>query len=237
MAVIRPFRALRPDPARASLASLVSARDDATSDDVAGALARDPRHLGRLLVADGGSADAAEFGVVDLVRAGVVRRDALPSLTVARVLADGSERTLLYAALRADDDGLGPAGEAPPIVAVAAAPALVRFVDKKGRIGRAIEAETEREPDASFTSGGASIDVWVVDDESAAARIASLLEGAGLSLVERSARTWGAYRAQGGDGWGLACFVGEDDDGAGVPVGLCLLPLRGPLHLPLVSDG
>lgn len=260
MAVIRPFRALRPDPARASLGSLVCV-DDVGREAVATALARDPRHLGRLLVVDASDVDAAEFGVVDLVRAGVIRRDGLPSLTVARVLSDGAERTLLYAALRADD-ALTPVASADATAedaaviddadadaaggfgdfslrtpAVAVAPALVRFVDKKGRIGRAIEAETEREPDASFTLGGASVDVWIVDDESAAARISSLLEGSNLALVDRTRKAWAAYRAATNDPWALACFVDEEDSGDAVPAGLCLLPLWGPLYLPLSTDG
>lgn len=236
MAVIRPFRALRPDPARASLATLVCAADNATAEDIARARERDPRHLGRLLLADASSADAAEFGVADLVRAGVVRRDALPSLTVARLLTDGTERTLLYAAVRADDALGEDVAAAPPVVALASAPTLIRFGDKKGRIGRAIEAETEREPDACFALGAGTIEVWVVDDESAAARIAALLEGASLSLVERTAGTWAACRAQGSEGFGLACFIDEADDGAAVPAGLCLLPLRGPLHLALANN-
>jgi len=227
MAAIRPFRALRPDPARASLATLVCA-DDVDVDAVERARARDPRHLGRLLLA--GPADPADFGVVDLVRAGVLRRDDLPSLTVVRTLKDGVERTLLYAALRTDE-ALAVEPAVAPAVAVAAAPALVRFVDKKGRIVRAIEAETEREPDASFTLDGATVELWVVDDESAAARISSLLEGASLAAVERTRPTWAAYRALGADdAWGLACFVAEDDAGDAVPAGVCLLPLRGPLH-------
>jgi hypothetical protein len=180
--------------------------------------------------------DAVDFGVADLVRAGVLRRDELPSLTVVRTLKDGVERTMLFGALRTDEAlAVDPAGA--PTVAVAAAPALVRFVDKKGRIARAIEAETEREPDATFTLDGATVEVWVVDDESAAARISSLLEGATLSAVARTQATWASYRGLGdNDAWGLACFVPEDDAGDAVPVGVCLLPLRGPLHLPVGGD-
>lgn len=237
MAAIRPFRALRPDPARASLATLVCG-DNVDADAVAVARTRDPRHLGRLLIAGQGAdaAAAADFGVTDLVRAGVLRRDELPSLTVVRTLKDGTERTLLYAALRTDE-ALAVEPATAPTVAVAAAPVVVRFVDKKGRIARAIEAETEREPDATFNVDGASAELWVVDDESAAARISSLLEGAALTAVERTRPTWAAYRGLSvDDAWGLACFVADDDDGDAVPAGVCLLPLRGPLHLPVGGD-
>jgi hypothetical protein len=233
MAAIRPFRALRPDPARASLATLVCT-DDVDVAAVQRALSHDPRHLGRLLLT--GPAQAADFSVVDLVRAGVLRRDDLPSLTVVRTLKDGVERRLLYAALRTDET-LGVEPTQAPTFAVAAAPALVRFVDKKGRIARAIEAETEREPDATFGLDGAAAELWVVDDESAAARISSLLQGTNLEAVERTRSTWAAYRALGGDeAWGLACFVVEDDAGDAVPTGVCLLPLRGPLHQPDTGD-
>lgn len=233
MAAIRPFRALRPDPARASLATLVCV-DDVDGAAVEVARRRDPRHLGLLLLP--GAGDAVDFVVADLVRAGVVRRDDLPSLTVVRTLEAGVERTLLYGALRTDEALAVDAAEA-PTGAVAAAPALVRFSDKKGRIARAIEAETEREPDAAFALGGASVELWVVDDESAAARISSLLEGATLAAVPRTQATWAAYRALGADdAWGLACFVPEDDAGGAVPAGVCLLPLRGPLHLPVAGD-
>jgi hypothetical protein len=232
MAAIRPFRALRPDPARASLATLVCV-DDVDAVAVERACARDPRHLGRLLI--GGDA-GIDFSVADLVRAGVLRRDERPSLTVVRTLKDDVERTLLYAALRADED-LEVEPATAPVAAVAAAPAVVRFVEKKGRIARAMEAETEREPDASFVLDGASIEVWIVDDESAAARIASLLEQATLSLVARTQAAWASYRGQPtDDAWGLACFVGADDDGGAVPAGVCLLPLRGPLQTPIGGE-
>ena len=233
MAAIRPFRALRPDPARASLATLVCA-DDVDGAAAERALSHDPRHLGRLLLT--GPEAAVDFGVLDLVRAGVLRRDDLPSLTVVRTVKDGAERRLLYAALRTDET-LGVEPGAAPTFAVAAAPALVRFVDKKGRIARAVEAETEREPDATFVLASAAVELWIVDDESAVARIASLVEGAHLEAVERTRSTWAAYRALSGhEAWGLACFVAEDDAGDAVPAGVCLLPLRGPLHQPVAGD-
>jgi hypothetical protein len=231
MVAIRPFRALRPDPARASLATLVCA-DDADPAAIEQACGRDPRHLGRLLV---GRDDGIDFAIADLVRAGILRRDERPSLTVVRTLKDDVERTLLYAAMRIDES-LQVEPAAPPVVAVAAAPVVVRFEDKKGRIARAIEAETEREPDASFVLAGADVEIWSVDDESAAARISSLLEGATLSAVERTRPTWAAYRGLAADAWGLACFVGADDDGGPVPAGVCLLPLRGPLATPLGGE-
>jgi hypothetical protein len=232
MAVIRPFRALRPVPARVNLAHIVC---DLHADAavVAAAAAVEPRHLGRLLMAADDAA-ALDFGVADMLRAGVLERDALPTVTVVRQTKDDEEHTALFAAVRADNDGFGDRGDdaTAPKTAVVVAPAIVHFEDKKGRIARAIEAETEREPDASFSFGGAAVEVWAVDDESASARITSLLEGATLKLNASGRGPWDAARALEGSGvtpWALACFVGSDADRPPVPVGLVLLAQRGPL--------
>lgn len=244
MACIRPFRALRPDPSRVALEHLV-AESTTTPDRVAAARAIDPRHLGQLLTTAGDDGLGVSFGIADLVRSGVLVRDALPSLTVVRLTRGEVEQTCLFAALRADADagvgadadagvGADVAPAAPPIVDVAAMPAIVHFQDKKGRIVRAIEAELEREPDAAFTLAGNQVETWVLDDESAAARIAALLEGSALRLDDGSASTWAAYRGQpSAEPWALACFVDDEAEVISVPAGLCLLPLRGPLHMPL----
>ena len=236
MASIRPFRALRPDPSRVALEHLVT-ESTTTPDRVAAARAIDPRHLGQLLTTSGDDFLGVSFGIADLVRSGVLVRDALPSLTVVRLTRGEVEQTCLFAALRADADagvGADVAPAAPPIVEVAAMPAIVHFQDKKGRIVRAIEAELEREPDAAFTLAGNQVETWVLDDESAAARIAALLEGSALRLNDGSTSAWAAYRGQpSAEPWALACFVDDEADVVSVPAGLCLLPLRGPLHLPM----
>jgi hypothetical protein len=193
MPVVRPFRALRPDARRSALERLVCFAD-ATPSALTAATRADPRHVGRLW--RGGS--AAAFVLVDLVRAGVVVLDARPTLTVVRATRDGTEHTHLYGALATDDDDLaGPAVpvDAPPVGDVVVEPVLIHYVDKRGRILKAIEAETEREPDASFALDGKQLEVWAVDDESAAARIAGLLEAAPLTLDAASAGTWAALRA------------------------------------------
>ncbi len=232
MAVIRPFRALRPVPARVNLGRLVC---DLLDDDAAivAAAVDEPRHLGRLLASDGDPA-ALDFGVVDLVRAGILERDAEPTVTVVRQTKDDTEHTALFAAVRADDDGDfgGSDGASVARTNVVIAPVVVSFEDKKGRIARAIEAETEREPDAAFSFGGAAVEVWAVDDESASARIAALLEGAKLTLYNDAKGAWKAARALDGSGvtpWALGCFIDSDDDLSHLPLGLVLLAQRGPL--------
>jgi hypothetical protein len=248
MAVIRPFRFLRPDPTRVALDALVC-DDDIEPAAALRARTRDPRHASRLLFETG---DGIDLVVADQVRAGVWRHDERPAITVVRQQRD-VERLLVYAAMRADAAfDVEPMSQANQ--SYAAAPALFRFVDKKGRIARAVEAETEREPDAVVSIAAMAShndiavdaprpavaallnEVWVVDDESAVARIASLLESAELSLVDRSRAEWGRARARGPASWGFACFVGVDDDGSAVPVGLSMLPLRGALSAPVAVE-
>ena len=157
-------------------------------------------------------------------------------MTVLRITDDGVEKTCLFAAIRAAVDagiGAGVVPSAPWVLDIAATPAIVRFQDKKGRIIRAIEAELDREPDAALVLGGSTVESWVLDDESAVARIAGLLEGSPMRLDDASGPTWAAHLAQAEiDAWALACFVDHDVEIGVVPVGLCLLTLRGPLHLP-----
>jgi len=226
MAVVRPFRAVRPDPARVDLGAIVA--DAAFSRRaVADAVARDPRHLGQLLFAE--EPRVVAFLVLDLLRAGVLVKDGAPSLTVVRVVGDAGERTVFFGALRADsvdvvtDDAAAAADVA---LDVAAAPVVLAFADKKGRITRAMEAETEREPDAEFALDGVAVEVWIVDDDSAAARLASLVEGASLNVVagaEALARSRRRSTAE-QPAWALACFVDEERAAGFVPVGVCLLP-------------
>lgn len=233
MAVVRPFRAVRPDPARVDLGTIVA--DAAlTRAGLVEALDRDPRHLGQLLFVDEPRATA--FAVIDLLRAGVLVKDTAPSLTVVRVAGDDGERTFFFGALRADsiDNAVavdvevegGAAAVTDAVIDIVAAPVVVAFTDKKGRIVRAMEAETEREPDAAFTVAGAAVEVWVVDDDSAAARLASLVEGASLSVVA-GADELARHRARGSTeqpAWALGCFVDEELPVGFLPVGVCMVP-------------
>jgi hypothetical protein len=234
MAVIRPFRALRPNPARVALERLV-ATFPSTPEAVDAAHALDPRHFGTLLTTHDDDDGVRSFAIADLVRSGVLLRDDQPSMTVLRLTDDGVERTCLFAAIRAAADagiGEGVVPSAPWPLDVAATPAIVRFQDQRGRILRAIEAELDREPDAALVLGGSTVESWVLDDESAVARIAGLLEACPLRLDDASVPMWAAQLAQPDvDAWALACFVDNDVEIDVVPVGLCLLTLRGPLHL------
>ena len=218
MAIVRPFRAVRPDPARVDPGTIVA---DASSshDVVTAAVARDPRHLGQLLCNEAPREGA--FVVLDLLRAGVLVRDRLPSLTVVRTAAEQASRTCCFAAVRADSLAVVVSASAVATNAVVARPVMLAFVDKKGRVQRAMDAETEREPDAAFVVDGTDVEVWIVDDDSAAARLASLLEGAASAIV-------GADEVVAESEWLLGCFVDEEHIDAQhlgfVPAGVCLLP-------------
>lgn len=213
MLVVRPFRAVRPAKDRVDLAALV-ADAAADVDDRAVGVARDPRHLGQLLAPS--SPREAAFIVQDMLRAGVLVRDRAPALTIVRSrLDDEAAATCVLGALRA--------GEGEPAAAVStdviAAPIVVTFVDKKGRIARVVDNETEREPDAAFVltaaAGKTAVEVWIVDDDSAAARLASLLENAEPSTASPPSSS---------ASWQLGCFVDVDEPRGPVPVGICLLP-------------
>ncbi len=223
MAVVRPFRAVRPDPARVDLGSIVAAADISRAA-AATAVGRDPRSLAQLLFVD--EPRAAAFLLLDLQRAGVLVTDRAPSLTVVRVVADGQERTSFFAALRADSVDAVDAADRGDVVMLdtGVAPIVVSFADKKGRISRAMEAETEREPDADFAVDGVTVEVWIVDDDSAAARLASLVEGAALTVVGGTDMLARAQQRAAQHPWALACFVDDEHPPGFVPVGVCLLP-------------
>ncbi len=223
MPVVRPFRALRIDPKRAAVEQLVW-RGDVAPSDVA-----DTRHMSRVT-----APEALPFLLVDLVRAGVVVRDALPSLTVVRITKDDTEHTHLYGALSVEDvDGDASNSGGVDVVAV---PAVVRYQDKKGRIGKALDNETDREPDCAFTYDGAQVEAWIVDDESVAARVTSLIEAGAPTIAAEGSPSFSALRAQGAS-FSLAVFVERDDDVTAPLAGLVLLSVRGALHVPVLEHG
>ena len=123
------------------------------------------------------------------------------------------------------------------VLPVDAAPVVCRYDDKKGRIARAVEAETEREPDASFAHAGRHVDVWIIDDESVTARITSLLEASSLEILSGAHRVAArqerarAHVEQGAEtdarAFALACFVDDDQGTDDVLAGLALFPRQG----------
>lgn len=238
MAVVRAFRGVRPVPSRVDPGAVVAAVG--VDDEAAAALlAKDPRNVVGLLKA---RPARAKFLVQEQLRAGVAVRDALPSLYVLKVQGE-SVRTGFFAVVRADSI------EAPPDErdadsagaarlkesGLAIEPCVIRYVDKKGRVARSLESETEREPDASFTFVGQSCELWAVDDDSAAARVTALVEGAALSVDAGHAALARQRDLVDGDaddsakGYALAFFVDHEAPVVGVPLGVVLHSLEGTL--------
>jgi hypothetical protein len=216
MAVVRPFRALRLDPARVDPGVIVA--------DVRalGAASRDPRHISALVNAVDG---AALFGLLDQARAGIWKSDVDPAVTVVRVVEGGEERLLCFAAVRSDSvEGLLTTSIENQLP-VDIVPAQLAFSDRKGRATRAMEAEIDRAPDASFALGAVSVEVWAVDDDSAAARIAALLEAGDVRVLQPAPAS--VHQEPGR--WVLACFVDGDAPQGAVPVGMCVLVGAGAL--------
>ncbi len=241
MAVVRPFRGVRPLQNRVDPGALVAGRN--VDDDAAAALlARDPRNVVGLLKA---RPARAKFLVQEQLRAGVVVRDALPSLYVLKVQGE-SVRMGFFAVVRADSIDAS-ADEADPFDAgrdtagaarvketgLAIEPCVIRYVDKKGRVARSLESETEREPDASFTFDGCACELWAVDDDSAAARVTALVEGADLTVDSGHnalARQRGLVNEDSAAGFSLAFFVDDEAPVDSVPLGVVLHALDGTLN-------
>ncbi|MDP2343734.1 MAG: DUF1015 family protein [Deltaproteobacteria bacterium] len=245
MAVVRPFRGVRAVPARVDPGALSAPSVDVDDDAAAALLARDPRNVIGLLKV--GEEVRAKFLLKEQLRAGVVARDELPALYVLKVAGtssdDGGARIGFFAVVRADSvevDG-APAdaarGEQLRGTGVAIEPVVVSYVDKKGRVARSLESETEREPDAAFELQGRPCELWAVDDDSAAARVTALVEGQTLKVTS-GARALSAQRSfsQGSKGndddagaFALAFFVDEESPVDLVPVGVVLHSLEGTL--------
>jgi hypothetical protein len=256
MAVLRPFRAWRAVPARIDPAALVPGGDEGS---------RDPRHLGAALrpgpaPAGEEAATRGRFVLAELRRAGLLARDEAPALYVLRLTTGPVTRVGFFAALRVDSltsvavagaavdgadagadagaDGAGDHGGEHDVFAagVAGDAVVVAYADRKGRVTRTLDTETDRDPDATFLLGGTTGELWVVDEPTAAARVTALVEGAEPKVVGGAPlwrlRAQQARPAAGVDdaaAFGLAFFVDDEHPLDEVPSGVVLLPLQGTL--------
>lgn len=222
MALVRPFRGLRAVASRVDPAALLAPVD--IDDDAARALlAREPRNVVGLALHPPAR---ARFFVAEQLRAGVLVHDAVPALYVLKAqggavgffaLVDAG--SVSGVADVADDDAREDAGYDVDA-------AVLRYADKKGRIARSLESETEREPDAAFEFGGTHYELWAVDDDSAAARVTTLLESADVEVAHGAAHL-ARRRAKGADdgaSLALAFFVDQEDTAAVPPRGCVLAP-------------
>ncbi|MBI1948420.1 MAG: DUF1015 family protein [Deltaproteobacteria bacterium] len=241
MVAPRPFRALRYQAARLDLGRVI------------GASADDPRHATHLLddrAQDGdganGAARRARFRMADWRRAGIVARDREPSLTLVKRTGGGGEALGLFCALPVTAF----AGTDPPHdvareqwldeTRVAVEPVVASF-GGDARVRRVLDNAADREADAGWTDGDATFELWVIDDETTAARLATMLGGAALELKAGAEllATHAAFssrlpRAHDEDRLPAAsfalCFLHPADDAwPSVPRGAALLPLDGAL--------
>lgn len=232
MAVVRAFRGVRAVPGRVNPGALAAVDVDAA--------VRDPRNVVALL---GGEEARAKFLLKEQFRAGVVARDPLPALYVLKVQGETS-RTGFFAVVRADSldtDVVADPARTDRLrgTGVGIEPVVISYVDKKGRVARSLDSETEREPDASFDLDGKACELWAIDDDSAAARVTALVEGqaltitsGGAALAAQRALVNADENAEPNDdaaGYALAFFVDEESPVDVVPIGVVLHALEGSL--------
>jgi hypothetical protein len=218
MSVLRPFRALRADASRIDPGALVFCDTDV---DAASEDPRNLRHALRARPAAGDSEEAvatrARFRLAELVRAGLLRREPTAALYALRAV-DGEQSMLgFFAAVHRASSAVAGATDPAFVDAVAIGDATtVAFTDKKGRVARSLETETEREPDVTVDRGGRSFSLWVIDDQTTTERVTALVEGGEPRVTSAIAAV--------ADGFGLGFFVDAAQPSFPVPVGLVLLP-------------
>lgn len=204
MANVEPFCALRYDDARVDLARVLAPPLDHVDERKRVALlAREPRNVLSVIgYADGLSADENRtrqaFFLAELRRAGILRQDDVPALYVVRETisersGDGESKVTRMGFFASVTAGTG-APVLPHEQTLALRredahhirdPLLLLFDDAGGRVMRTLRAEvSERDPDARGTAFGETFELFVVDDETACARVQALLEERPLLIAD-----------------------------------------------------
>lgn len=233
----RPFRALRFQAARIDLGRVLGVHSD------------DPRRATRLLEdraapGDGthGAARRARFRLADWRRAGIVARDREPSMTLVK---RGEALGLLCALPVSAFSGTDPPHEVAreqwlDHTCLAVEPIVASFAGD-ARVRRVLDNAADREADASWTDGDVAFELWVVDDETTAARLATMLGGEALELrsgaeLLAAHAAFAARRTRSRDddrapasSFALCFLHPAEDDWPSVPRGAALLPLDGTL--------
>lgn len=234
MAIVRPFRGLRAVPARVDPGALTASGVDVDDAEVAALITRDPRNVMALLKANAHS--RARFLLQEQMRAGIVARDRLPALYVLKVQGEGGN-TGFFAVVRADSLEVDAVADLERtehlrLTAVGIEPVVVSYLDKNGRVARALQSETEREPDAAFAVAGKPCELWALDDDSVAARVTAVLEGQTLTATRGALAIAAQKSLVSGDdaiGYTLAFFVDGESPVELVPIGIVLHALDGSL--------
>jgi hypothetical protein len=159
--------------------------------------------------------------------------------------SDDGEVLGVFAALAVDGSGDDTAGsseeERAPFVdiGVAVEPVVASF--SEARVKRTLENAVDREADAQWKIGAVSYELWCIDEESAVARVSTLLSSAPLEVesgagVFSSQRAWWKRTRPSSDddrplagAHALAFLHPGDEPWPDVPVGAALAPLVGTL--------
>lgn len=240
---VRPFRGLRYAGNRVDLSSVLGRPETP-----------DPRHVHLILertdLPDDGR-DAwlrrARLRLTELRRAGILCREEHPSLYVLRRRdAAGRVSSGVFCAL----DPAGIPGRPDEVRAariahlqVAVEPVVASFDEARAR--RAIASVQEEEADAVWRSGADVLEMWCIDVEDGAARLATLLAHTALEVQQGAdiavahAEHWRALPAhvRGTDDerphaarYALAFLHSDDEPWPEVPLGVAWLPLAGRLE-------
>lgn len=225
MALVEPFRALRYDPQRVDVSRVVAPPLDFVDERKRAALLeREPRNVVSLLAHDAlrsvdeNRARHALF-TAELRRAGILVRDDAPAIYVVRetvrsATADGAPtwRVGFFARVTQTESGRVLPHEETldrprDVGRDVKEPLLLAFDDPGGRVMRTLRAETaERDPDLRAAAFGETVELFVVDDETACARVTALLEERELLIADGHHR----FRALAGRPF-LAFLTVQDD--------------------------
>ncbi len=195
---IEPFAGVRYDPERVELSRVLAPQvADLDEESVAALYARDARNVIRLVFGAGeaGEDDPVEnrsrqFFVADWLRAGILVRDEYPALYVLRetFLPEGARdpvtSTAFFASVRAERDQVRVLHAQDKRRGTERDTICALYDDPRGRVRRILRAETEElEPDARFSTATGQCELFVVDDETACARVRTTLDEQVLSLL------------------------------------------------------
>lgn len=227
MALVEPFRALRYDPQRVDVSRVVAPPLDFVDERKRAALLeREPRNVVSLLMHDAARTveeNRARHALFtsELRRAGILLRDDEPAFYVVRESVRSSTtdcaptwRVGFFARVTQTESGRvlpheetldRPRDKGRDVKD----PLLLTFDDPGGRIMRTLRAETaERDPDMRATAFGETVELFVVDDETACARVTALLEDKELLIAD------GHHRFRAADGRPFLAFLTVQDDPA-----------------------
>lgn len=195
MANVRPFKGLRYDPRRVDLNAVVAPPRGEIDDRLEKALFdRDPRNVVRVICDTTPNRHRSDYLIADWLRAGILRSEPVPALYLLRETWEDAQGThsrqgFFAAVSPIPPTGSGITGRILPhertVPGRGIAPRGIRepifllYQDPSGRVQRTMAAESaERIPDIACEVGGVKFELFIIEDETACARVtAELAEG------------------------------------------------------------